>query len=157
MSSAVASPPWSRLCWYGSSIGRDPGSIALPRGSCDMARAYGRRRIPALASGGCKGPNCANDRYGSEAAIGECQAVGQDGHWIVVSLCVQTFCAQGGLNFRKCSYMNRVNSNSSRRINVLQEIVKEIYGVRLHIKFSKDVFIGFKIRFHESGQVRHKI
>ncbi len=53
--------------------------------------------------------------------------------------------------------MNRVNSNCSRRINVLQEIVKEIYGVRLHIKFSKDVFIGFRIRFHESGQVRHKI
>jgi undecaprenyl-diphosphatase len=36
--SAAASRASSRPCWYGDSTGRDRGSIASPRGSCDMAK-----------------------------------------------------------------------------------------------------------------------
>ena len=53
--------------------------------------------------------------------------------------------------------MDRVDSNSSRRLNVLHEIIQKIYSVRLHIKFPKYMLICLSIRFHESGQVRHKI
>src|SRR5216683_6731595 len=47
MSSAAASWAWSRPCWYEDSFGKDRGSIALPPGSCDMARCRWRAHLGA--------------------------------------------------------------------------------------------------------------
>jgi len=66
---------------------------------------------------------------------------------------VKTLCAQCGLDVCKFFDMDRIDTDGSRRGNVLRQIVEETDFVRRCVEFQKNMFERRAIGLDKSGQV----